>query len=147
MEEKDILYPKGIKWTKQRKNLYKVLLTAEEPLNAVQIYNRILAEGAENVYAISTIYRILGVFEEKGLVEKSSFMNDGTIMYEWKKGEHTHYAVCLVCHKKLALQNCPFEHLHFNTQVGDFMVTGHKIEIYGYCRDCEKAGKSVDRRS
>ena len=58
--------------------------------------------------------------------------------YEWKKGGHTHYAICLGCHKKVALQACPFEHLHMDTDTGDFVVTGHKLELYGYCGDCEK---------
>ncbi len=142
MEEKDILYPKGIKWTKQRKDVYHVLLAADEPLSAVQIYNRILVNSKEEGYAVSTIYRILAAFEEKGFVEKSTFMGDGTVMYEWNKGGHTHYAVCLNCHKKVALQACPFEHLHLDTDMGNFMVTGHKLELYGYCKECEKSGKN-----
>lgn len=142
MEEKDILYPKGIKWTKQRKDVYHVLLAADEPLSAVQIYNRILVNSKEEGYAVSTIYRILAAFEEKGFVEKSTFMGDGTVMYEWNKGGHTHYAVCLNCHKKVALQACPFEHLHLDTDMGNFMVTGHKLELYGYCKECEKSGEN-----
>ena len=30
-------YPQGIKWTKQRKSVYKVLKDASEPLSAAQI--------------------------------------------------------------------------------------------------------------
>ena len=40
-EHNDISYPKGLKWTKQRKCVYQVLEEATEPLSAVQIYNRI----------------------------------------------------------------------------------------------------------
>lgn len=136
MAEKTI-YPAGIKWTKQRKDVYHVLLKATEPLSAVQIYNRILKNEAEVSYAVSTIYRILAAFEEKGFVEKSTFMGDGTVMYEWNKGGHTHYAICLACHKKMPLQACPFEHMHLGANAEDFTVTGHKIEIYGYCKDCK----------
>ena len=136
MAEK-IIYPAGIKWTKQRKDVYHVLLEATEPLSAVQIYNRILKTEAEVSYAVSTIYRILAAFEEKGFVEKSTFMGDGTVMYEWNKGGHTHYAICLTCHKKMPLHACPFEHMHMDADAEDFTVTGHKIEIYGYCKDCK----------
>lgn len=138
MKEKEPLYPSEIKWTKQRKDVYHVLTEAKEPLSAVQIYNRILKKEKEVKYAVSTIYRILAAFEEKGYVEKSTFMGDGTVMYEWCKGGHTHYAVCLSCHKKVALQACPFEHLHLDTDMGGFTVTGHKLELYGYCKSCEK---------
>lgn len=137
-EEKEIVYPRGIKWTKQRKDVCHVLLAAKEPLSAVQIYQQILQSEHEVSYAVSTIYRILAAFEEMGFVEKSTFIGDGTVMYEWKRGGHTHYAICLCCHKKVALPACPFEHMHLKADTGDFVVTGHKLELYGYCKDCDK---------
>lgn len=139
-EKKQIEYPQGIKWTKQRKNVYAVLREASEPLTAVQIYHlsEKLAEGGE--YALSTIYRILAAFEEKGLVSKTTWMGDGTVVYELNRGEHTHYAVCLECHKRIALQSCPFAHMHLGQDTDDFTVTGHKLELYGYCKDCRKEG-------
>lgn len=137
-ERKEIEYPQGIKWTKQRKNVYTVLQGAEEPLSAVQIYRLAekLAEGED--YALSTIYRILAFFEEKEMVSKNTWMGDGTIVYELNRGGHTHYAVCLECHKRIALQSCPFAHMHLDQNTGDFTVTGHKLELYGYCKDCKK---------
>lgn len=137
-EKKTIEYPQGIKWTKQRKNVYAVLQEAAEPLSAVQIYHLAekLAEGEE--YALSTIYRILAAFEEKGMVSKTTWMGDGSVVYELNRGEHTHYAVCLECHKRIALQRCPFAHVHLEQETGDFTVTGHKLELYGYCKDCKK---------
>ncbi len=42
MEEKEYCYPKGIKWTKQRKDVYHVLAESKEPLSATQIYQEIL---------------------------------------------------------------------------------------------------------
>lgn len=137
-EEKEIVYPRGIKWTKQRKDVCHVLLAAKEPLSAVQIYQQILQSEHEVSYAVSTIYRILAAFEEMGFVEKSTFIGDGTVMYEWKRGGHTHYAICLCCHKKVALPACPLEHMHLKADTGDFVVTGHKLELYGYCKDCDK---------
>ena len=135
-KETDI-FPQGIKWTRQRKNVYTVLKEAAEPLSAVQIYHLAekLADGEE--YAVSTIYRILAVFEEKGLVSKTTWMGDGAVVYELNRGEHTHYAVCLECHKRIALSNCPFAHISLKQETGDFTVTGHKLELYGYCKDCK----------
>ena len=76
-QHNDISYPKGLKWTQQRKCVYQVLEEATEPLSAVQIYNRIEKEHEGSDYAVSTIYRILATFEEHGMVEKTTFM--GTI--------------------------------------------------------------------
>ena len=131
-----ISYPAGVKWTKQRKDVYHVLAHATQPLSAAQIYQQVEQDGNAG-YALSTIYRILATFEEKDFVTKSTLMNDGTVVYEWNKGGHTHYALCLVCHKRVALPSCPFEHIHLDSDAGDFVVTGHKLELYGYCKDCE----------
>jgi len=138
--DEKISYPSGIKWTKQRKDVYHVLSHATEPMSAVQIYKQI-AKTEEADYAVSTIYRILAAFEEKGFVTKSTFMGDGTVVYEWNKGEHTHYALCLSCHKRVALPSCPFEHVHLDSNSGDFVITGHKLELYGYCKECENNKK------
>ena len=141
-EHNDISYPKGLKWTKQRKCVYQVLEEATEPLSAVQIYNRIEKEHEGSDYAVSTIYRILATFEEHGMVEKTTFMGDGTVVYDLNRGEHTHYAVCLECHKRIPLPSCPFAHVHLEQDTGDFTVTGHKLELYGYCKKCQEARKN-----
>lgn len=141
MEHKEEMqYPQGIKWTRQRKDVYQVLFEATEPLSAVQIYH--LADKKEtDSYAVSTIYRILSAFEEKGLVSRSTWMGDGTVVYELNRGEHTHYAVCLECHKRIALPNCPFAHVHIEAGEDEFQITGHKLELYGYCKECQNPHK------
>ena len=138
-------YPKGLKWTRQRKSVYEVLWETAEPLSAIQIYNRVEQKNDGEEYAVSTIYRILAAFEEKGLVEKSTWMGDGTVVYELNRGGHTHYAVCLECHRRIPLQNCPFAHIHLEKDTDDFTVTGHKLELYGYCKDCRKTESIEDQ--
>lgn len=136
MQKETIKYPQGMKWTKQRKQVYDVLYEANEPLSALQIYHNLT-----NNYAVSTIYRILTVFEEKNMVTKASRLDGNTFVYEINRGEHTHYAVCLSCHKHILLHSCPFEHVHLSQAEEDFQITGHKLELYGYCRDCQKSSK------
>lgn len=137
-EAEERKYPEGIKWTKQRKSVYEVLFEAKEPLSAAQIYSRVDKLEPDGGYAPSTIYRILSTFEEKGLVSKTTWMGDGTVVYELNRGGHTHYAVCLECHKRVPLEKCPFAHLHLEGESADFTITSHKLELYGYCKDCKK---------
>jgi len=140
----EINYPCGMKWTKQRKGVYDVLRQAKEPLNAHQIYTLVMknmdaqehGDAGESNYAVSTIYRILTAFEEKHLVIKSNRMDNGTFVYELERGQHTHYAVCLSCHKHIPLQICPLAHIHMPEAEEDFKITGHKLELYGYCKAC-----------
>ena len=137
MSEQQITYPQGIKWTKQRKDVYEVLLRATEPLSAVDIYQQIAKDKSGN-YAVSTIYRILATFEEHEFVNKTNWMGDGTVVYELNRGDHTHYAICLECHKRIQLPHCPFNHVHMEQETEDFTVTGHKLELYGFCKNCRK---------
>lgn len=132
-------YPAGIKWTRQRKAVYEVLEQAGEPLNAVQIYQRVCESEKDATYAVSTIYRILAAFEEKALISRTTWMGDGTVVYELNRGEHTHYAVCLECHRRIPLSCCPFAGIHLEEEAHGFTVTGHKLELYGYCRQCGQA--------
>ena len=146
-QNEQINYPQGIKWTKQRKCVFDVLKQAQEPLNAHQIYNLVINKmnaqeecgAGESNYAVSTIYRILTAFEEKHLVSKSNWMDSGTFVYELERGQHTHYAVCLSCHKYIPLQICPLVHMHVPEAGENFKITGHKLELYGYCRDCRES--------
>ena len=140
-----IKYPRGMKWTKQRKSVYEVLYLAKEPLNAHQIYHlamdRLEAKGelTETNYAFSTIYRILNAFEESHIVLKSNSIGSLTTVYEFVRGDHMHYAVCLGCKKRILLPHCPFEHMDMHQAGEDFVVTGHKLEVYGYCKTCQTA--------
>ncbi len=137
----NIKLPEGIKWTKQRKDVYKVLREAKKPMSALDIYQQILRETKVDMsaFAISTVYRSLAVFEEKKLVEKSVLLGSDTAVFELKEGKHKHYAVCLSCHKLVPLKHCPFEHVeenHMENETEDFVITGHKLELYGYCKEC-----------
>lgn len=134
-------YPAGLKWTRQRKAVYGVLQQATEPLSVVKIYNLTEQNASGEEYALSTIYRILAAFEERGIIEKAVSMEDGLTAYVISRGGHTHYAVCLECHRRIPLQNCPFSHIHLEKETGDFTITNHKLELYGYCKDCKEAGK------
>lgn len=148
----NLTYPQGIKWTRQRKCVYQVLSKAAEPLSAQQIYLLVKGLGEQETYALSTIYRILAVFEENGLVNSTTWMGEDTVVYELERGKHTHYALCLDCHKRIPLQGCPFSIGHFGNRHGerkqeelnDFTVIGHKIELYGYCDKCRKSRQIVE---
>lgn len=138
----EIYFPKDIKKTKQRVEIFRILSTASRPMSAAEIYQCLVKTMAGTNFAISTVYRGLAVFEEKGYVTKSTWMGTETYCYEWNQGRHRHYAVCLKCHKLVPLESCPFEHAKIHKLGDDFTVTGHKLELYGFCREC--SGNALD---
>lgn len=130
-----INFPAEMKKTKQREEIFRILTEASEPMSAVDIYNQLLKVMQGTNFAISTVYRALTAFEEKGYVTKSSLLGEDMSYYEWNQGQHKHYAVCIKCHKLIPLRSCPFEHARIEPQE-DFTITRHKLELYGYCKEC-----------
>lgn len=135
----ELRFPADIKKTKQREEIFKILCRAAEPVSAVDIYNRLIHNTGDSSYAISTVYRALTVLEEKGYVTKSTLTGQDMAYYEWSQGQHKHYAICLKCRKLIPLKSCPFEHAAITPDEEGFMITGHELELYGYCRNCSKS--------
>ncbi|MEI6101680.1 MAG: transcriptional repressor [Eubacteriales bacterium] len=127
-----IKWPEGIKKTKQRECVLAMLQSAELPLTAIDIYNRLEQDGVP----LSTIYRILETFTERGIAAKIGVMENGMAVYELKRHEHRHYAFCMACHKMIVIENCPMEVFTPELSENNFHVLGHKLEIYGYCGEC-----------
>ncbi len=133
-------WPDGFKKTRQRMDIYRVLYEAKTPLSAAEIFNNLLVSSPKEMYAFSTIYRNLLAFEKAGIVVKSVLSTEDNAVYELKQATHRHYAVCLNCHIKIPINTCPFHEIshYISTSLPGFEVTGHQLEIYGYCATCKK---------
>lgn len=128
-------WPAGIKKTKQRKNVLAVLESSEKPLSASEICSKMEKNG--DAVWLSTVYRVLELFVEKGMVIKTNMMNNEMALYELNRFKHKHYAICMHCHKILAMDNCPMEKFIPELEDDeDFQVMGHNLEVYGLCKDC-----------
>ena len=133
-------WPAGIKKTKQRKSVYSILERASLPISAPEIYNQVQNE--DSSIWLSTVYRVLDYFVSEGLAVKTTVLDSSMAYYELNSNKHKHYAVCVNCRKVIELVNCPMEKFEPQIAENDFRVLGHKVEMYGYCKDCDK--KSAD---
>lgn len=127
-------WPAGVKRTKQRESLLTALERSANPLSAPDISFSMKEIGMKA--SLSTVYRILDFFVSKGLVTKINMMNSEMSLYELNRNKHKHYAVCLSCRKIIEMEHCPLEAFMPELENGDFQVTGHNLEIYGICREC-----------
>jgi Fur family ferric uptake transcriptional regulator len=128
-------WPAGIKKTRQREAVLAVLENAGRPVSASDICSQTEKNG-EAVW-LSTVYRILELLVRKGIAAKIAVMNSEMALYEINRSQHKHYAICVGCHKIISMNNCPLERFIPNLEDEDFHVTGHNLEIYGYCKDCD----------
>lgn len=136
MVKKGEAWPAGIKKTKQRELVLRILENAAAPLTVLDIFNRI-EKDKESVW-LSTVYRILDLFVARDIVVKTTVMDSDMAFYEINRHKHRHYAVCVDCHKIVEFSDCPITEFKPRLSDGEFRVLGHKVEMYGYCRDCGK---------
>ena len=130
----NIKWPEGLKRTKARECVLSVLKDSNRPLSAMEIFEEI--EGRGHTIWLSTVYRVLDAFEEKGLVIKTSLLNNELTLYDLKATGHRHYAVWVECHKIVTMTNCPMKDFKPSFKDDEIEVIGHKVEVYGYCKDC-----------
>lgn len=133
-------WPAGIKRTRQREGVLRILEKEDAPLTALEIFNRLQRDG--EAVSLSTVYRNLEMLNSKELVIKTTVMDSDMAFYELSHPTHKHYAVCIDCHKLVAINNCPMAEFTPKIADSDFRVLGHKIEMYGICRDCGKRNKN-----
>lgn len=135
MEMQKILSDVGLKCTRQRITVMKILYDAASPLTAESIFEK--ADGM----SLSTVYRIAEKLCEKGIINKNTIRDSDKFYYEMVFGEHKHHAICLGCKSMKYVDVCPVHSPH----IDNFTVTGHKLEIYGYCDKC--SGKIKEKRN
>lgn len=130
----------GIKSTKQRNLIYDILDKSDNPVSAEQIFTKL--KDLDPSVNMSTVYRVLEVFVLKGLVLKSNIIGSNSAGYELNKIEHNHHLICLKCNKTVPLNQCPLKKLEEAIQdKTDFVITGHNLELFGYCPECNEKNK------
>lgn len=135
MEEKQNIWPAGIRRTHQRERVLKVLENSDKPLSAAEIYVQIEKNGEE--IWMSTVYRTLELFVKKSVVIKISLMNNEMAVYELNRFNHKHYAICIGCNKIIEMDTCLMENFIPKIKDENFQIMGHNLEVFGFCKDCK----------
>ena len=120
-------------WT--RSVILDILKNSEESLTAEEMF--LLAKDIDETISLSTIYRTLTLFVEKNLLIKMSSIEENLAKYSLNKADHAHYLVCLGCKEKIEINYCPLSVYEEKLEeTYNFEITGHKLEIFGYCQKC-----------
>lgn len=130
-------WPAGVKRTKQRELVLSVFSVLDRPLTALEVSEYLAHEGTP--VWLSTVYRVLDMFLERGMVSKIAAHENGMAIYALNDG-HRHYAVCVTCKKVIAMRGCPLESFMPDLQEKNFRVLGHRLQMYGYCANCGDSG-------
>ncbi|MDT8719108.1 transcriptional repressor [Clostridium sp. 19966] len=129
----NLLKEKNIKITSARKVILNILEEADEAVSAEYVYEK-CTEIGDNIN-LSTVYRTLETFEEKGIVKKFN-LGDDRYSYSISHDEHKHIVECNMCHKCVEVE-CPiqvFEEIIKNKT--GFTIMEHDFHIKGICKQC-----------
>ncbi len=132
LSAESILKKAGIRRTDARIKMLDVMLASETPLEAKELHEQ---AGTEDLW-LSTVYRNLELFMEKGLVQQISPPDSESVFYHLEVNGHNHYAVCEECHRRIALDLCPVEDLEPQLTAAGFQPTHHRLEVFGICESC-----------
>jgi Fur family zinc uptake transcriptional regulator len=125
----------GCKLTPQRRMLVDVLLAAGDgELTADDIYRQIRATYPE--VGLDTVYRNLRLLVKLNVANEVKLPGK-LAHYSLNRKAHQHGLVCLECGREIPLAHCPIKELELlaKTEHG-FVISSHRIELFGYCEAC-----------
>ena len=149
-------YPQGLRKTKSRQVVWEILNHAGKPLSARQIAEQATKktgasrqkDGEDAPIWLSSVYRALDAFEKEHVISKTVLSGSNEAIYTIAGSGHHHYAICMNCKSRTELKHCPFAEAEaLDTKDSDFMVVGHTVEVFGYCKDCQKKMAEGDHQN
>ncbi|MCI1930311.1 MAG: transcriptional repressor [Clostridia bacterium] len=127
----------GLKITKQRVAILDILDKSKQPIAAEEVYENLKSNNIS--INLSTVYRTLELLTSKNLVLKVSIDGNSKSLFETNNMMHKHYLICTECKKILDIYYCPLENYEKELeQETHFKISGHRLDIYGLCPQCQK---------
>lgn len=128
-----LLKEKGLKTTKQRLQLLKVLQDASKPLNAEMILEQM--KGSLSDCNLSTVYRNMEILLDRDVVHEINI--EQKTYYAINQNQHGHYIQCIHCKEMTRIDGCPLEAYErdLESKTG-YKVVKHRVELFGICKKC-----------
>ncbi len=134
-EFQKVLESKGLKSTQQRHFIAETFFKTNTHVSLDELLKKVKRKTPNIGYA--TVFRTMKLLTETGLAMERQF-GDGQTRFEnlHQDGHHDHL-ICIKCAKIVEFQNQMIEDLQAETAKNfGFKVVRHKLELYGYCADC-----------
>lgn len=128
----DELRDQGIKITAPRYRVIESLAGRERNFTAEELAAELPAIGR------ATVYRTLRLLLDRGLLCRV-ILGDGSVCYRLSHQAHHHHLVCVHCG---ATEDIHLEDVETVLQkvrnATEYEVVGHRLEVYGFCANCQK---------
>ena len=85
----------------------------------------------------ATVFRTMKLLQDLNVVCRV-MMEDGNLHYQLSHHGHHHHLLCVECGSSQDLLGCDIEdQLHEVSAAHSFQLSGHWLEVYGLCQDCQ----------
>lgn len=124
----------GQRYTEQRAAVFRFISETKSHPTAEEVFLEV--RSAVPGISLATVYKSLETLVGCGLANKLTY-GDGSARYDGRTDPH-HHLRCLACGKvRDVTGHFPTEALGGLTEsVGGFHLTGYRLELVGYCREC-----------
>lgn len=137
------LRDQGLPITQQREIIAEVVFNSNEHQSVEDIEAKLRSQ--DDRIGKATIYRTLEMLVKSGLVAEHDF-GEGFKRYEHLFGQAPvrEHLVCTECGKVKAIDTPELQRLHQEVaEQQGFMPARYRMTIYGICRDCQEAGRTL----
>lgn len=119
----------GLRMTGQRRTIARVLAVAADHPNVEEVHAR--AHELDRRISLSTVYRTLRLFEQKGILARHAF-GQGPSRYEEARREHHDHLIDIEGGGVIEFRSEEIEKLQerIARELG-FKLVGHRLELYG----------------
>jgi Fur family transcriptional regulator, ferric uptake regulator len=134
-----LLHQHKLRATPARLRVLSMLQKHNKPISIQDLHEQMRSLAVDQ----ATLYRMLGVFTQKGIVRQID-LRHGHAHYELAGEGHHHHIICEVCGRIEDVSGCDFEPfvqeaLRHSTHFS--RIDQHSIEFFGVCVPCQKARK------
>lgn len=129
------LRQRGCRMTPQRVALLRLLTSGEDHPSAHQLYERLREQFPTT--SLATVYKTLSLLYDMGEVLELGFVNHG-VRYDANRPDPHPHLICLRCWRIVDGEpSLVPSQVQEVAQGSGFQVTGHRLDIYGLCPDCQ----------
>jgi Fur family ferric uptake transcriptional regulator len=139
----DYLVAHGLKRSAQREAILDAFLKAGHHVSVEDLLR--IVKRREPQVGRTTIYRTLKLFQEAGLASELLLGGEARFEPRWNRCHHDHF-VCVACGAIFEFQSPQIERLQDEIAASlDFVIEGHRHNIYGRCRKCTQKAPRLAR--
>ncbi|MBI5189640.1 MAG: transcriptional repressor [Nitrospirae bacterium] len=129
---------KGLKVTRQREAVAEVFFAEKGHISAEELYMKV-AKSHPGI-GLTTVYRTLKLLTEAGLAKERRFGEPQGVYEKEDEDRHHDHLICTRCGKIVEFKEPSIEEMQEDVaRRYGFVVTDHKMELYGLCRTCSTA--------